>query len=146
MDTLPSTAPSSVTPQPAPQSQAATGSMAKEVAPIMSQPEAPIVTEVGREAPLAPEVANAGVRMQSDTVTLPKPLQDLGVKAVGTSTKAPAHTPTIVLPLSDEQIATGLHQSLMTSWRWLAEWCKRQLQSVHLTVKNVQGKIVRTEA
>ena len=146
MDSLPSTTPSSGTPSPPPvvqPQQVVTGSMAKEVAPIVIQPEAPIVTEVGKEAALAPEVARAGVRMQSDTVVLPKPLQDLGVTVVGPTAKSPVNVPVIVLPLSDDQIALGLHQSLMTSWRWLAEWCKRQLQAVHLTLKTAHGKIVR---
>lgn len=149
MDNLPSTTPSPTTPPSAPVAppqQAATGSMAKEVAPIKTAPEVPVVTEVGKEVTLSPEVASAGVRMQSDTVVLPKPLQDLGVTAVGPTTKAPAHAPAIVLPLNDDQIATGLHQSLMTSWRWLAEWCNRQLHAVHLTLKTVHGKIVRAEA
>ena len=149
MDNLPTTAPSPITPPSAaaaPLQQAATGSMAKEAAPIVTTPEAPVVTEIGKEVTLPPEVASAGVRMQSDTVVLPKPLQDLGVTAVGPAAKAPAHTPTVVLPLNDDQIAMGLHQSLLTSWRWVAEWCNRQLRSVHLTLKTVHGKIVRAEA
>lgn len=119
------------------------GSMAKESTPPVGNVEAPLVTEVGKEVSLSPEVKKAGVTVTSDTVVLPKPVQHMGVKQVGQSAPVPP-IPTVTLPLSDDQIAKGLHQSLLTSWRWLAEWCTRQLKQAHVLLKSVGGKIVRT--
>lgn len=104
----------------------AVGSIAKESAPLTGHIEAPLITEIGKEMELPPEVAKAGVSIQSDTVVLPPPVAQRGVKPVGAQAPASAAA-TIALPLSDDQIAKGLQQSLTTSWRWLAEWCKRQL-------------------
>ncbi len=143
MDTLPST--SSSTPAP-PSPQTRTGSMAKEVAPLSPAPvESPVITEFGKETELPAEVAKAGVRMRSDSVVLPKIVERMGVAPLGDSVAIAAPPPTIALPLTDDQIAKGLHQSILSSWRWLAEWCKRQLQQVHLTITSISGKTVRTK-
>lgn len=116
--------------------------MAKEADLPVGNTEAPVIHEIGREQELPAEVANAGVALRQDTVFVPPPVAQLGVKAVGPAAPPP-QTTTIVLPLTDEQIAQGLHQSIVSSWRWLAEWCLRQLAMVHMTVKSVHGKIVR---
>lgn len=142
MDTLPHTSSS----PPAPPPQTTTGSMAKEVAPLSPVPvESPVVTEVGKETELPAEVAKAGVRMRSDSVVLPKIVERMGVTPAGGAVAVAAPAPTIALPLTDDQIAKGLHQSILSSWRWLAEWCKRQLQQVHLTITSISGKTVRTK-
>lgn len=145
MDTLPSTTSSQGVPGSAGNSFVpAAGSMAKEVAPITATTaEIPVVTEAGKETELSPEVVKAGVKMSADSIVLPKLVQQMGVQAVGPQAPAAAQAAAISLPLSDEQIAKGLHQSIMTSWRWLAEWCKRQLLQAHLTIKSMQGKTVR---
>lgn len=123
----------------------ATGSMAKEVAPLPSAPaETPTRTETGKEEELSAEVMKVGVRMSKDIIELPKLVQQMGVTSVSPQA-APVAAPAITLPLSDDQIAKGLHQSIMTSWRWLSEWCKRQLQQAHLTLKSLGGKTVRTQ-
>lgn len=104
------------------------GSMAKEAAPIVENSESPIITEVGQEVDLSSEVKKAGVTMQSDTIELPKPIQNLGVTQVGVA--APVKKVSYTPPLTDDQIALGLKQSLSQSLRWLSEWCKRQAQIV----------------
>ena len=109
----------------------------------MSSVEAPALREVGREVPLPSEVGAAGVKMHPSSVTLPQPVQQLGVKPTGDVSTPSA--PTVALPLSDDQIATGLHQSITSSWRWLAEWCMRRLKQVHLLFKSIHGKIVRVK-
>ena len=125
-DTLPPSNP------PPPQS----GGMAKETGPHISFAEVPLMQEVGQETPLSNEVAKAGVTIQPTSVTLPPPIQTLGVKAVGLAAPAVVATATVSLPLTDDQIVRGLHQSIMSSWRWLAEWCVRQLKQLH-------GKIIK---
>lgn len=143
-DTLPQSNPppppasSGGTPQPV-------GSMAKETGPHISSVETPLVIEVGQETSLPSEVVKAGVTIQQTTVSLPPSVQQLGVKTVGaTSSVVPVAAPAVSLPLSDDQIASGLHQSIMSSWRWLSEWCVRQLKQVHIAVKKIHGKIIRT--
>lgn len=39
--------------------------------------------------------------------------------------------PKIKLPLSEGQIEEGLHHKIWESIRWLAEWCKRQLEILY---------------
>ena len=137
-DTLPQ---SNTSGTPAPQPS---GSMAKESGPHISFVEAPLITEVGQELPLPSEVSNAGVTIHPTTVTLPPNIQQLGVKPVGQNTSSAAAAATVVLPLTDDQIATGLHQSIMSSWRWLAQWCVRQLKQAHVLLTSNHGKTVRT--
>lgn len=96
-------------------------------------PESPGLKEVGKEAPLAAEVSGAGVQLHPTSVPLPQPVQQLGVKQVGTTQQVP--TQTIALPLSDDQIAKGLHQSITSSLRWLAEWCIRKMKQLRNIVK-----------
>jgi len=144
MNDLPNTPPTAA-PAPNPAVGSAVGNMAKEVAPQITPVEAPQMTEIGKDTELSPEVKMAGVSMQSDTIELPHLVQKMGVSAVG-----PAAPPTlgaaavITLPLTDDQIAQGLHQSLLSSWRWLAEWCERQLKQAHVLLSSSKGKTVRT--
>lgn len=59
---------------------------------------------------------------QQQTVTeVKEQLDDMG-KIV--SAQFAVHTkPNIVLPMGKEQMAEGLHQGVLKSARWLAEWC-----------------------
>ena len=142
MDNLPT---ATSVPQSPPVSPAnPVGSMAKESSPIVVSNEAPLVTEIGKEDVLSSEVKKAGVRMQSDTIVLPQVAHSMGVKIVDPAPAAAAPL-TVSLPLTDDQIAQGLHQSIISSWRWLAEWCERQLKQAHILLKTTQGKIVRTK-
>lgn len=141
MDDLPVSSPT--TPPTAPVN--AVGSMAKEVAPLAPNSEAPLLQEVGKEAELSSEVQHAGVRMQSETIELPPPIVQAGVKVVGPAATPATPSKSVPLPLSDDQIAQGLTQSITSSIRWLAEWCERQLKAVHVIVKNIHGKGVRSE-
>lgn len=122
--------------------QAASSSLNKERAEPSGGLEAPSLREMGKEAPLPSEVLSAGVRARGTSVTLPQSVAQLGVKPVGDTTEAPAAA---VLPLTDDQIATGLHQSLASSWRWLSEWCIRKLKQLHMTLKKMHGKFVRVK-
>ncbi len=143
MDDLPTTQP--MNPTPSSGGGSPVGSMAKESAPPTANAEAPLITEIGKEVDLPAEVKKAGVTLRSDTVTLPKPVQHMGLTPVGQSAPTQSQAATVALPLTDDQIAKGLHQSLLTSWRWLAEWCTRQLKQAHVLLTSVQGKIVRTK-
>src|SRR5436190_1471766 len=78
----------------------------------------------GQEFELPKEVASAGVRMQPTTVAIPPKVASMGVKPAGQN--VPIQTaPTIAMPLTDDQIAVGLHMGVTNSLRWLSEWCVR---------------------
>lgn len=145
MNDLPSPQPTAV-PAPDPTAGGSVGSMAKEVAPQITPVEVPQMTEIGKDTDLSPEVKMAGVSMRSDTIELPHLVQQMGVSAVGQSAPSVAGAAaTITLPLTDDQIAQGLHQSLLSSWRWLAQWCERQLKQAHVLLSSTKGKTVRTK-
>ena len=119
------------------------GAKEKEAGGIGSL-ELPLRDVSGQEIELPREVASAGVKVRPTTVSLPTPVTQLGVKPSGSSVPLGTGT-TVVLPLSDEQIVVGLHQSLASSWRWLAEWCLRRLKQLHLVLKSVHGKFIRVK-
>jgi len=83
----------------------------------------------GAEIELPKEVAAAGVTQKPTAVQLPQAVTQMGVTPVGPAVIPQAPPP--VLPLTDDQIAQGLKQSITSSWRWLAEWCVRKLKQLH---------------
>lgn len=135
---------SNTPPSVIPNAGSAVGSMAKEVAPVTGAVEAPPMAEVGKDTELSPEVRMAGVSMKSDTIELPHLVQKMGVSAVGPAAPPASQVAAITLPLTDDQIAQGLHQSLLSSWRWLAEWCERQLKQAHILLTSAKGKTTRS--
>lgn len=100
-----------------------TGSIAKEKEGGSSVGE--ILKPVGAEVELAPELSAAGVKVQPASVQVPPAVSQMGVTPVGQVVTA---APAVTLPLTNDQIAAGLHQSVTNSWRWLAEWCMRILK------------------
>lgn len=95
----------------------------------------------GIETEISPEVIASGVKVQPTTIPIPPPVQQMGVTPAGQN--IPAVSPAVTLPLSDDQIALGLKQSIWSSWRWLAQWCVRRLKQVHMTLKNIHGRLTR---
>jgi hypothetical protein len=96
---------------------------------------------VGIESELSPEVVSSGVKVQPTSIPIPPPVSQLGVNPAGQNIPPPPAA--VTLPLSDDQIATGLKQSVWSSWRWLSEWCIRKLKQVHTGLKNIHGKLTR---
>lgn len=121
-----------------------TGSFAKEkeVFGSIQNPEVPLKA-VGTEVSLPKEVASAGVKIHPTVVPVPQPVAQMGVKAVSDNVAIQTTATSVVLPLSDDQIAQGLSQSIETSWRWLSEWCKRRLLKINVRLKIAGGHAVR---
>ncbi len=90
---------------------------------------------VGQEVELPKEVAAAGVSVRPTNVPIPPKVFQMGVKPLGQNISATPSTGTITLPLTDDQIAQGMRQSAASSWRWLAEWCKRRLMQIHARLR-----------
>lgn len=94
------------------------------------------------ETELPKEVAQAGVKIHPTTVPIPPNVTQLGIKPAGAN--IPQATPeSIALPLSEDQIAQGLHESVVSSWRWLAQWCIRRLKQMHVGLKTIHGTLTR---
>ena len=69
------------------------------------------------------------------------------VQHTGPTTPIPQQpSPTITLPLSDEEIVRGLHAHVWQSIRWLAVWCVRKLQKARIRVKELHGKLIRSSS
>lgn len=105
--------------------------------------EIPTAPEAGRSEgdSLPKELTSAGVSIHPTTIPVPQPVANMGVAPAGANIPVPA--PTVVLPLTDDQIATGLNQGIASSWRWLATWCVRRLKQVHMGLKAIHGKVMR---
>lgn len=115
--------------------------VSKETEPIPGG-EAPQLEEIVADVELEPEVEAAGVEKKSETVTLPPDVKKMGVAPVGPS--QPVSTaPKVKLPLTDDQISTGLHAQIISSLRWLAEWCIRQLKKAHFHLRVIAGHAIR---
>lgn len=105
------------------------------------------ISSVAQEVVLSKEVEKAGVEVIKDTIELPPDVKKLGVSTVGTSAPVAvtATLPPVSLPLSDQQVILGLHAQVISSFRWLAVWCVKQLKKAHIALKNIHGKIVRVK-
>jgi hypothetical protein len=98
----------------------------------------------GAEFELPKEVSSAGVRIQPTAIPIPPKVAQMGVAPAGQN--VPVQTKSsVVLPLSDAQIAAGLHAGITDSIRWLAVWCSRRLKHFHIALKNIQGSLVRVQ-
>ena len=91
--------------------QSGMGTIGKEVeAGGLGFEQAAVKDVSGQETELPKEVAAVGVKIQPTTVKIPQPVAQMGVKAVGDAIRP--EEPAVVLPLTDEQIALGLKQSI----------------------------------
>jgi len=93
---------------------------------VLSSADQPI-REVSQELELPKEVVSAGVKVQPTVINLPPPVTQMGVKQTGANTGLGSGA-TVSLPLTQPQIAQGLQQDILSSWRWLAVWCIRRLK------------------
>ena len=130
------------TPPTVPQQQGGSVGFAKEIetTPINPQPEIPQLTEIGREIELNPNVSAAGESVQRTVIEIPPPLT-AHLKPAGQNTTLGTGE-TIELPLTDDQILAGLKQPPTSSWKFLALWCKRQLQQIGRVIRTIGGKTV----
>ncbi len=118
----------------------------KEASPASTMPDRMegLADATGQELELPKEVVSAGVRVHPTTIKIPAPVSKLGVKPSGMNIPVQT-TSTVVLPLTDDQIAKGLHEGINNSVRWLAEWCVKRLKHLHYTLKNVNGSLLRVK-
>ena len=123
------------------------GNINKEHEPVVSKVdhvEKSGLIDNTKEIELPKEVDKSGIKVIPQKVNVPRVLQDHGLQPSGFNSFLGMGT-TITLPLTDDQIATGLHNNPSSSIRWLAEWCIKKLKQLHISIKMIHGKIVRQE-
>lgn len=98
----------------------------------------------GQELNIPKEVSAIGVKVRPTVIPIPPAVSKLGVKPAGTNIPV-ATASTVVLPISDTQIAQGLNEGISNSLRWLSEWCIRRLKQLHFAVKSVHGQLIRSK-
>lgn len=127
MNTLPDTSGKSTSP---PVSTATVG-IGKESEGISISDSETGLQAAGAEIELPKEVSAVGVKQQPTVIPIPPPVGKLGVQPAGAN--IPVQTsPSVVIPLSDSELAQGLHISVINSFRWLAQWCQRQLKMLKI--------------
>lgn len=116
------------------------GGMSKEHEILLSSEE-PI--EAVKEFQIPKEVS-PHLQPVSETVELPPDLKQAGVTIPPQDMPvvAPAQTGPS-LPLTDDQIGQGLQADLTTSFRWLAEWCLKQIRLFHMHLSKVGEHFMR---
>lgn len=132
-----------IKPQPTlsqPQASRGLGEKEKEVA---GSKEVAIET-VGKEIEPAKELEKVGIELKKEEVKLPPAVEKMGVRPSGAA--APAPPPAVTLPLTDDQVVKGLAFPIVSSLRWLAEFCLRQLKKAHIGLKKIHGKMVRVRS
>lgn len=122
------------------------GSLNKEQE-ILKPAGAEAVQEVAKEPEVTPEVERVGVTVTRESIELPPDVKKLGVTPSGSSVPVAtsATIPSVVLPISDQQVVVGLHAQIISSLRWLAVWCLKKLQKAHIMLKVIHGKIIRVK-
>ncbi|MEK7577388.1 MAG: hypothetical protein AAB492_02080 [Patescibacteria group bacterium] len=129
MNTLPTQA--STDPQPTtPIVGVSVGKEVEHASDVLA--EVTLGVEQGKDIELPHEVSAIGVRVQPTIVVLPTVVQHAGVQAINPAAPVAPFTPAAKMPLSDDQIAKGLHESVVNSVRWLTEWCVRRLKQLQL--------------
>jgi hypothetical protein len=118
----------------------ATGSTNKEVLPPIHNKEDLIIKELVEHEPQTELKEFIKVRPETIKIFL-LILTKIGVKQRHSSKISPIQN--LKLPLSDEKIILGLNQPINSSWRWLATLALYLLKKAHLSLKVVEGRVVR---
>lgn len=122
-------------------SSSPTGGVFKEQEPFGST-ESQMIEEVPSDVELEPRLESMGLTKRSETIELPPDVSRMGVQGVGYAQPL-IYSGIVQLPLTDDQIVVGLHAQLISSLRWLAEWCIRRLKRAHIHLTNRGGRVVR---
>jgi len=130
MNNLPDTSGKSTNSHIPPVSTATVG-IGKESEGISISDDETNLQAAGVEMELPKEVSAVGVTQQPTVIPIPQPISQLGLKPTGSN--IPIQTsPSVTIPLSDSELAQGLHMSVINSFRWLAQWCQKQLKILNV--------------
>ena len=90
--------------------------------PVETVEEIPTSPEIEKK----PELAGYIEKVERDTETI-KPIVDDYTQQILLKSVDPTNVK-VKLPLTVDQVQTGLHHKVWESIRWLAEWCVRQVK------------------
>ena len=92
-------------------------------------PEKTPITEFTRNVDLEPEVEGWLEKLEKEDTKLQQPVVDpsTGSGQALLDNSQPSNFK-VVLPLTKEEVELGLHQKVINSIRWLAEWCMRMIK------------------
>jgi len=94
------------------------------------------VTEVA-EIPTSPEIdkkIEGYMEKIEKEAELTKPVIDDYTNQILLGSANPQNV-SVTLPLTEAEVQLGLHEKIWNSFRWLAEWCVRQIKLMHGRVK-----------
>lgn len=85
---------------------------------------------ISREIPPFPEIRKV-IEEETEKKEVPAPtISPPPQKKTPPPSDLATVKPSIQLPLDEEEIKEGLHSSVCFAYRWLAEWCKRQVKKL----------------
>lgn len=132
-----------VVPVPGPLLSASPGSMGGKEAE-MPRPNEPGMEEV-KEFEVPKEVASHVVKV-AEHIEIPPDLKNIGVMQPHShGSVSDALQKQLTLPLSDDQIGTGLTAPADSSFLWLANWCLKQLKMKFFNLKQVGIHFIRVK-
>lgn len=110
------------------------GSFAVETPKVVEKPveqaeEIPTQVELEKK----PELSGYMEKVEREA-ELMKPVQDDYTQQVLIKSANPQNV-TVTLPMTEDEMMSGLHGQVWESFRWLAEWCVRQIKLLHGKVK-----------
>lgn len=109
----------------------------------MPKPAEEPITDV-KEHEIPKELKEHVVKTKEE-IEIPPDLKKMGVSTPPASAKvSDVVTGAVKLPLTDDEIEQGVHMKVMNSFRWLAEWCLKQLKKAHIQLTK-QGEHYKRE-
>ena len=111
--------------------------------------EMPKMPEAGMEDPVEfaiPKEVTGHVQISQTTPEIPPDLKQAGVTyspsdQTMSNTSSSGNSSRVML--TDDQINDGLTKKPTDSFRWLAEWCIKQLKLAHVHFKKINGRYIR---
>lgn len=112
---------------------------------ISTGKEQEIIPSPQTEAVIPVELQEAGVEVRKENIDIPLDIERFGVLPTGAAQSVSIQSSfgTVTLPISDDVVVKGLHENILSSLRWLAEICMKQLKRVHFTLRVIHGKVFR---
>ncbi len=115
----------------------------KEIEPPISSEKREAIENVERQEKKGGKhlATTKEIKIREETVKVPPELEKKGVTSTGHDMFNPYKM--VKLPISDEDVLSGLHKPITSSWRWLSTLAMYIFNSFHIKLKKVHGKVVR---
>ncbi len=99
------------------------------------------MTEYTRKVDLEPEVESWLEKLEKEDSQLQDPvMDDKGQTVLDDVNSKKKSNFKVILPLTKEEVESGLHHKVVDSVRWLSEWCVKTIKMFHGKVAYRKGK------